>query len=539
MPKVVRATTPLSHEIPSRAPLWRLPPAMAETASRRLCWISLICAVTSVLFFSLQGLLQPEVAAARQRDPMISLVALLIVLASLAMVALQRYSLMSAQSILSAGLVFEIMVAFAVGYFETAVEIPAGEMVRGCSIVAVWITACGLFIPSTPLLAFTAAMVSAFMWPAAYYLNVELHDYQRLPWNRLAAYNLVNFTMAVWSYYLNRRIYSIEIKAHRAQELGSYELISLLGKGGMGEVWSARHRLLARDAAIKLIRPEVVEAQPGRLAEVARRRFEREARATANLRSPHTIDLYDFGATQDGSFYYVMELLDGINFQVLVEKFGPVPAPRLVYLLRQACDSLEEAHRAGMVHRDIKPTNLFLCALGLHYDFVKVLDFGLVKCVDNAQATLMTAEGTTAGTPAYMAPEIAMGEQNIDGRADIYSLGCVAYFLLTGSMLFEESTPTAAAVAHVQKPPVPPSQRTEIPIPADLEEVVMKCLAKRPEDRPRSAQELGRLLKATSCAGAWGRDEAARWWQTHLPVSAPERAAAKSRPSGAVVGAAR
>lgn len=537
MPKVLRATTPLSHDSAIRAPLFRLPAALVGTAARRLCWVYVICAVTTGFLFLIEGLLQPEVAAARQREPAIPLMALFLVLASIAMVAVQRYSLLSSQALLNLGLLFQVLVAFVIAFLETSSQIPPDEMVRGCSMVAVWITACGLFIPNTPLLTCLTAFASALMWPLAYHINVEIHGFQRMAWNRLVAYQLVNFTMAVWAYFLNRRIYSIEMKAQRVQEMGSYELLTLLGRGGMGEVWRARHRLLARDAAIKVIRPEVVDSQPGRLADIVRRRFEREARATANLRSPHTIDLYDFGAAQDGSFYYVMELLDGINLQRLVEKFGPVPAPRTIYILRQVCDSLEEAHRAGMVHRDIKPTNLYLCALGLNFDFVKVLDFGLVKRIDSPQATLVTAEGTAAGTPAYMAPEIAMGEQQIDGRADLYSLGCVAYFLLTGAILFEESTPTATAVAHVQKTPVPPSQRTELPIPEDLEALVMGCLAKQPDERPRSAQELGRRLEALACAGQWGQAEAARWWQTHLPVSSSERSAAAPTPAGVAIGA--
>ncbi len=486
------------------------------------------CAITTVFYFAIQSLLLPELAAARRANPYISLMALFLVLTSVAMVAVERYSLLSNQALLNVGLIFQVLIAFGIAFAETSLVTPAHEPLRGCSIVAVWIAVCGLFIPNTPLLTCIASVASACMWPLAYHLNVALHGFPRLDWNRLVAFQLMNFTMALLAFLLNKRIYSIEMKAQRVQEMGSYELVTLLGRGGMGEVWRARHRLLARDAAIKVIRPEVVDAQPGRLADLVRRRFEREARATANLRSPHTIDLYDFGAAKDGSFYYVMELLDGIDLQRLVERFGPVPAPRVIYILRQACDSLEEAHRAGLVHRDIKPTNLFLCVLGLYFDFIKVLDFGLVKCIDNPQATLVTAEGTAAGTPAYMAPEVAMGEQRIDGRADIYSLGCVAYFLLTGAVLFEESTPTATAVAHVQKTPIPPSQRTELPIPTDLEAVVMSCLAKKPDERPRSAQELARRLAGLACASQWCADDAARWWQTHLPVSTSERAANSS-----------
>jgi serine/threonine-protein kinase len=219
-----------------------------------------------------------------------------------------------------------------------------------------------------------------------------------------------------------------------------------------------------------------------------------------------------------------MELLDGISLEVLVEQFGPQPAERVIHLLRQICESLEEAHRHGLVHRDIKPSNVFACRLGLEHDFVKVLDFGLVKDV-SVVSTQLTMEGTSAGTPAYMAPEVALGEENVDGRVDIYGLGCVAYFLLTGSPVFHESSPTATALAHVQKPPVPPSQRSEIPIPEDLEQVVLRCLAKKREDRPHSARELSRMLSRCRAAGEWTRDEAHEGWQAYLPETSTHRLA--------------
>lgn len=535
MPNVVRGATPTTWEASSSRLRLRLPPALIETAASRLCWISLICASTTVLMYLVYGWLQPEVRAMRAADPALPLLALSIVLISSALVAVQRFSLLSNQAILNAGLVFEVFIAFAIAFFETTLAIPPDQYVQGASMVAVWITVCGLLIPNVPLLTCVTAMLSAAMWPVAYYLNVHLHGYEPVAWNRLAVYNFVNFSMAFWTFFLNKRVYALEVSAHRAQELGSYELVSLLGKGGMGEVWRARHRMLARDAAIKLIRPEVLASQSGRQADVVRRRFEREARATANLRSPHTVDLYDFGVAQDGSFYFVMELLDGVNLQVLVDKFGPVPARRTAFILRQICDSLEEAHRATLIHRDIKPSNIYLCALGLQFDFIKVLDFGLVKSMSNSEVTQVTLEGQAAGTPAYMAPEVAMGEKHIDGRSDIYSLGCVAYFLLTGCLLFDENTATATALAHVQKPPVPPSARTEVPVPADLEELVLACLAKKPEGRPRSAQELSRRLGALECMGAWGREEAADWWHLNLPVTSPERVATQRELAGVII----
>jgi serine/threonine-protein kinase len=266
---------------------------------------------------------------------------------------------------------------------------------------------------------------------------------------------------------------------------------------------------------------------------VIRKRFEREARATAALRNPHTVALYDFGVTQDNMFYYVMELLEGIDLQSMVEKHGPLHPGRVRNILIQVCESLEEAHRLGMVHRDIKPRNIFVSKLGWQHDFAKVLDFGLVKTKLREDESLMTMDGAATGTPAYMAPEVALGGTKVDGRTDIYGLGCVAYFMLTGTLVFNENTPTATALAHVQKTPVPPSERTELPIPAGLEAVILQCLEKDPENRPRSAQDLARKLEALSDVPRFFRDMAATWWETNLPVtSAPYPAAAGNSGSG-------
>ena len=538
MPKVVRATTSLSSQPAPSALVLRMPPAMVETAAERLGWISLLCAVTAVVWLAVNRVLQPEIARAHQ-DSLLALMGLAVILFSAAMVAIRRFSLLSNSTVLQLGLVFEIFVAFVIAFVETSTQISPDQVVRGGSLVAVWITVCGLLIPNTPALTCLAALASAAMWPAAYRLNEYIHGFDAVPVQRLAVFNFINFTMACWAYFLNRRIYAIEVSAQRAQDLGSYELVSRLGKGGMGEVWRARHRLLARDAAIKVIRPEVLARQPGRQAEVMSKRFQREARSIANLSSPHTVSLYDFGSAQDGSFYYVMELLTGIDLQSLVERFGPVEPARVAYILQQVCDSLEEAHRAGLVHRDIKPTNLYLCVMGTQFDFAKVLDFGLVKNLDNSQATQVTMEGMAAGTPAYMAPEVAMGEREIDGRTDLYSLGCVAYFLLTGAPVFSENSATATALAHVQKSPVPPSQRSELPIPKDLEELVIACLAKKRENRPVSAQEVQRRLADLECAGQWGRDEAVRWWKDHLPSAGGERSEASGEARRIVAAADR
>jgi len=303
----------------------------------------------------------------------------------------------------------------------------------------------------------------------------------------------------------------------KGREICCYRIEEPLGSGGMGEVWVARHRMLNRPAAVKMIRPEALG--PDRASrQRAVRRFVREARATSALRSHHTIDLYDFGITEEGAFYYIMELLDGLGLAELVKRFGPLPAGRGIFLLRQVCHSLGEAHDAGMVHRDIKPGNIFACHHGPDFDFVKILDFGLVKTrddLDTGEAEL-TAENIVAGTPAFMAPEIATGG-SVDGRADIYALGCVAYWLLTGQRVFDEQTPLAVVLGHVQSEPEPPSRRTETEVPAAVEQVIMSCLAKDPEARPQSAGELDSVLAACPSSEKWDRQRAKEWWSLHMP----------------------
>jgi serine/threonine-protein kinase len=314
-------------------------------------------------------------------------------------------------------------------------------------------------------------------------------------------------------------------------QLGNYQLLERLASGGMGEVWRARHRMLKREAAIKVIRRDVL-ASGSDEGDVLLRRFEREARATSALKSPHTVEIHDFGITEDGTFYYVMELLDGLSLHALVERYGPQPARRVAYILSQVCESLAEAHRNQLIHRDIKPSNILLCRYGLKRDFVKVLDFGLVK------STMRLGEGAAdltaaavVGTPAFMPPEVAQPDVSFDPRSDIYALGCVGYWLLSAKLVFEAATPLQMVLAHVQTPAEPPSARTEMPIPADLERVVMTCLSKDPDDRPQSAEALSLQLDECSMGDRWSEARAAEWWNVHSPstlVSSSELAQAVS-----------
>jgi serine/threonine-protein kinase len=311
---------------------------------------------------------------------------------------------------------------------------------------------------------------------------------------------------ACFAYFAASVVYGLGREVAAARALGSYELVERLGEGGMGEVWRARHRLLARPAAIKLIRPALVSAE-------AMRRFEREAQAIASLRSPHTVELFDFGAADDGSFYYAMELLDGLDTEALVKRFGPMPAERAIHVLGQLCHSLSEAESRGLVHRDIKPANIFLCRYGEDHDFVKVLDFGIVKPHRPAGVELaLTDAGGVQGTPAFMAPEQALGEAALDGRTDIYAAGCVGYWLLTGQLVFSATTAVALLMQHVNSEPARPSTRTGLPIPGDLEQLILSCLAKRPADRPQTAKELRRRLDGLGAAQAWTEGRAREWW---------------------------
>jgi serine/threonine-protein kinase len=292
---------------------------------------------------------------------------------------------------------------------------------------------------------------------------------------------------------------------HKAKRLGQYELNEKIGEGGMGAVYLAEHRLLKRPCALKLINPEL-QNNPVTLA-----RFEREVQSAATLSHPNTIEIFDYGHTDDGTFYYVMEYLPGLSLADLVRKFGPLPAGRAVYIMRQVCKSLAEAHRQGMVHRDLKPPNIFIAILGGECDVAKVLDFGLVKTTTSPESPQLTADFTVSGTPSFMAPEQAQGIRDIDGRADIYALGAILYFLLTGRPPFEKETPVALMIAHASEQ-VRPMSELGVEVPADLEAIVLRCLAKSPADRFDDARDLATALGSCQCAAEWTDSRAEEWW---------------------------
>ncbi|MCB1162686.1 serine/threonine protein kinase, partial [bacterium] len=444
--------------------------------------------------------------------------------------------------LLDLGLIFEVVAALGIGlpqiwglYPEyTPAVFNSGHYV-GVPWECIWILIFPLIAPNSPGKTLIASLLAAAM-PAAVLTASKFYGPTDRALPLLPFYNYYLFTTflcALQAVIISRMVFRYGARLRKAQEMGQYRLTRLIGRGGMGEVWRAEHRMLARPAAVKLIRPDSLQGDTtARLAQL--RRFEREARATAALRSVHSIDVYDFGITPDSSFYYVMELLEGQDMDSFVKHFGPLPPGRALHWLRQACHALEDAHGRGLIHRDLKPANLFICRLGPDCDFVKVLDYGLVKDSDrNAAETQLTRDGLAFGTPGYMAPEMAMGAGAADARSDIYALGCVGYFLLTGVQVFEGETPLATVLKHVKDEPLPPSQRSETPVPADLEGVIMACLAKEPGARPISAAMLADRLAACRDAATWSPRQAREWWDLHLPadpsMGLPRPAAASAR----------
>ena len=439
-----------------------------------------------------------------------------------AMFLYARFAPHSAQIKSDLSIAYMLLNAAAIAGMNTWVAPPPLEwrMIQ-VSWIAILVLVYGMVAPINPRKVLWASLAAASLDPLGVWL-AHLRGVEVPSPVQTFVFFWPNYAAAFLSTVPSKLLQRVGGKLSKARELGSYELVKLLGHGGMGEVWEAQHRLLARHAAVKLVRPEVLGAANDEEARIVLKRFEREAQATAALSSPHTIGVFDFGITDQGIFYYVMELLMGRDLESLVRDFGPVPAPRAGFLLRQVCHSLADAHARGLVHRDIKPANIYVCRMGLEYDFVKVLDFGLVKVNNQQQSvkwaqTLMTTEQKTTGTPAYMAPEVILGEATVDRRADVYALGCVAYYLLTGQLVFEADTPMKMLLQHVQAEPIPPSQRTELAIPRELDDLVMACLRKNPNDRPQNAEELLKMACSCRTCDSWNSDSAREWWERHLP----------------------
>ena len=389
------------------------------------------------------------------------------------------------------------------------------------SWLPVWIGMYPLVVPMTPvrsaLGAFSSATVPVLLW-----LGALLAGSPASSLNTTIFAFAPNYVAAFLAVLPAAQLYRLSLSLSEArssiEQLGSYRLEHRIGAGGMGEVWQARHLLLPRPAAIKTIKPAAGTTSPEQ-NQRRRERFTREAEVTSRLSSPNTVQLYDYGESPDGGFYYVMELLSGIELGELVRRFGPLPPARTISLLIQACDSLSEAHGEGLVHRDIKPANLCVCVLGGVCDVLKVLDFGLVLELRTEPATVerskLTLPGHFVGSPATVSPELATN-LDVDGRTDIYALGCVAYWLLSGRMPFNDSEALGIIMKHLSEAPDPLERVAAQALPEGLSRLIHQCLEKDPAQRPQSADELRRALTAIDLP-AWSREDARAWWRINLP----------------------
>jgi eukaryotic-like serine/threonine-protein kinase len=492
-----------------------LPEDLLQQAAHRLV---LICAVIAGLW-SAELLLGHLVTPIPTQYPDTSIFRLFEVLGastlavSLGLFWYARRSRRDPRFLLNLGLVYEVLIALSVGLLDWAYNMPVG-----LSWMSIIILIFAAIIPAPPAKTLAVALLAASMDPAGA-IFWKAAGQQHVPGaGDVFLHAFPNYLCALIAPIFSHIITGLGREVKKARAMGSYVLDSLIGSGGMGEVWRANHRFLARPAAIKLIKPEVLGAMTKEQRKVLVERFRREAQAAAMLRSPHTIHLYDFGVTSDGTFYYVMELLNGMDLQTLVTKHGPLPPARAIYLLQQACESLAEAHRMGLVHRDIKPANIQVCRMGDYSDWVKVLDFGLVKTLggDLAEAGL-TAPHTVTGTPAYLSPESALGEL-VDQRADIYALGCVAYWMLTGRYVFTGETAMQIVARHASSEPTAPSRHSGFDVSPALDELVLACLKKKPSERPATARELCIRLSECAVETGWTKDDATSWWEGRMEV---------------------
>lgn len=423
------------------------------------------------------------------------------------------------------GLIYMVGISFSIGSLLHWVPLPHSWPITP---LITWIGPIMLtfaaILPNTTVKTVSAGLLAVSMTPLSMILAKSRGHWDYGAESNVLLMHYPDFLLVPAAVVISKVVRGLGLQVASAREMGSYRLGERIGLGAMGEVYQATHRMFARPAAIKLIRADVVAPGDTDAALLAVKRFRREAEAAAQLRNPHTVALYDFGVTSDQTLYFVMELLDGMDLQSIVREYGPMPANRVIYILRQVCDSLEEAHASGLVHRDIKPANIHLGRVGLKHDFVKVLDFGLVKSLDGdgALESLATQDGLTPGTPAYMSPEAVRGDA-LDGRADIYALGCVGYYLLTGKLVFEAASGLKMIAQHLQDTPTPPSRRLNAAVPAALDELILRCLEKKPEDRPAGAASVGRTLKAMAI-DPWTQAEAMAWWQQHGPAASRARA---------------
>lgn len=432
---------------------------------------------------------------------------------SLALFGVTKLRKIPPHNVADLGNVYLFVICLALGILRHSQASTHGELLRQVSPVVVPLLAFGALIPTVPSKALAVMLLAAAMDPLGLLIMREHTHYGAAEWVVVLSSPLL---AALIAQQISKAVHRLTEGIVKAREVGSYKLVERLGVGGMAEVWRANHRMLRRPAAVKLIRPKVLVDHGPVDSERLLRLFTREVRTTASLRSPHTIQVYDFGITREGAFYYVMELLDGIDLMTLVERFGPQPGERVASLMKQVCHSLREAHARNFVHRDIKPANVLTCSVGGDFDFVKVLDFGLV--LDrHLTSEELEDEKQFVGTPAVMAPEMLRFQAPVDARADLYALGCVGYWLLTGKRVFEAQTRADMLVMHAHQKPVLPSKRIDRPLHPGLEALVMQCLEKNPNKRPQTARELSDALSALHFDHPWTDERAELWWKQNRP----------------------
>jgi hypothetical protein len=489
-----------------------LPQDLQEAAASRLAFASGVAMVLAAIAMVASFFRQPNVGVRAGMERPVWLIPLWFAF-SLCMLLVALSKGTSVRVKLSAGIGYLIATCAGLALFRHSLPYLSDDVLRGFSPVTLAILFFATVVPMPPRRMALAGTLAALTDPVVLCLTIAAGNPVPKPslWLWLFLPNLVAIGLAIAA---ARVVYGLGQIVRKARLMGSYRLVEKLGAGGMGEVWRAEHATLARPAAVKIMRPELLGADSSGAHGEAQRRFEREAQATAMLSSPHTIDLYDYGVSEDGTFYYVMELLEGMDLETLLPQTGAMEPERVVHLLLGVCHSLRDAHQSGVVHRDIKPANIYVCRKGGEVDFVKVLDFGLARRVDtDPGASRVTIAGEILGTPRYMAPESISGE-DVDGRADLYALGCVAFRMLTGRDVFEEHGVMPLLADHLLKAP---RQVQELApgVPAELANIVMRCLAKAPSDRPPSAAMLMQELETTGLAPMWTPARAEAWWAGH------------------------
>ena len=484
---------------------------LLETAVQRLRYIGLFSAGAFAVYLAWAALL-----GGTQLGPLFGTVvgvSIAGVVLSLALFGIAKLPKIPPQNVTDLGNVYLFAISLALGVLRHAQPSTDSELLRQVSPVVIPLLAFGALIPTVPGKALAVMLMAAAMDPLGLLL-MRAHTHYSA--GELVVVVSSPLLAALVAQQISKVVHHLTEGIVKAREVGSYKLVERLGVGGMAEVWRANHRMLRRPAAVKLIRPKVLVDHGPADSERLLRLFTREVRTTASLRSPHTIQIYDFGITREGAFYYVMELLDGIDLMTLVERFGPQPGERVASLMKQVCHSLREAHARDFVHRDIKPANVLTCAVGGDFDFVKVLDFGLV--LDrHLTSEELEDEKQFVGTPAVMAPEMLRFQAPVDARADLYALGCVGYWLMTGKRVFEAQTRADMLVMHAHQKPLLPSKRLDRPMHPGLEALVMQCLEKNPNKRPQTARELSDALGALQFERPWTDERAELWWKQNRP----------------------